>query len=44
MEDLFRAGFTREDVLGALRVLPFVRMLRVPMRLHEAESNDSIRQ
>lgn len=24
MEDLSKAGFTREDVLGALRILPFV--------------------
>ena len=24
MADLFEAGYTREDVLGALRILPFV--------------------
>ena len=25
MLDLFKAGFKREEILGALRILPFVR-------------------
>lgn len=25
MEDLFKAGFKQDDILGALRILPFVR-------------------
>ena len=27
MEDLFKAGFTKGEVLGALRILPFVSVL-----------------
>jgi len=25
MEDLFKAGFKKDDILDALRILPFVR-------------------
>lgn len=29
MEDLFKAGYKKDDILGALRILPFVRVQRV---------------
>jgi hypothetical protein len=26
MQDLFKAGYKKDDILGALRILPFVRV------------------
>ena len=31
MEDLYKAGFKRDDVLGALRILPFVGLPSAPL-------------
>ena len=42
MEDLYQAGFKRDDVLGALRILPFVGLPLPTFPLRAPPLNDLV--